>query len=275
MNAKKILLFSLCLPLPVLATPQFTVTDLGPIRAGGALFWHGIESQTKNNFASLGGTPTDNEVYQLFTSAGVGSSEIDPDGRQFHAALWQATGNGNIDVYSTVTDLGVLPGAHGDVDDDGPQSVAYAMNSVGDIVGWSDTGYKPASRSGAYVTSHAFLWNSGVMTDLGTLAIPSSDPQISQGYTSDNYFSDAEGVNDFHEVVGRSDAIASADGSTLQRAFYYANGTMYNLSFFLSGAPSSLRLTEAVSIDCQGNIAAIGADGHSYLLTRVGPPRAC
>ena len=118
------------------------------------------------------------------------------------------------------------------------------------------------------------------MHDLGTLAIPSSNPQVSQGFTADNYSSQAEGVNDFREIVGTSQAISSADNSVLQRAFYYADGTMYNLSFFLSGAPSSLRLTDASGIDCQGNIAAIGIDlntgaVHSYLLTRVGAARNC
>jgi probable HAF family extracellular repeat protein len=267
MNTKKILLFSLCIPLPALADPQFTVTDLGPIQPGGALFWHADESQTENGWASLGGTPINNQVYQKFGGSGVGSSVVDPDGTQVHAAQWTDP--------NTVIDLGVLPNARGDVGTDGPQSVAYAMNSLGDVVGWSQTDQTAYFLSGSYFTSHAFLLSNGVMHDLGTLAILSSDPMISHGYSGANFFSYAEGVNDMDEVVGSSNAISSADGSVLQRAFYYANGTMYNLSFFLSGAPGNLRLTEAVSIDCQGNIAAIGADNHSYLLTRVGPPRNC
>ena len=135
MNAKKILLVSLCLPLPVLAAPQFTVTDLGPAnRAGGGLLWHGVLGQTENYLPSLGGMPISNIVYQQFGSTRVGSSEVDPEGRQVHAALWPPASN-------TVTDLGVLPGATGDVTDDGPQSFAYALNSVGDIVGASQTGF--------------------------------------------------------------------------------------------------------------------------------------
>ncbi len=276
-KAKKVLLISLCMPLPALAAPQFTVTDLGPAnRAGGGLLWHGVLGQTENYLPSLGGMPVNNIVYQEFGSTRVGSSEIDPEGRQVHAALWQQPAGGGA---FTITDLGVLPGAVGDVTDDGPQSFAYGLNSVGDIVGRSQTAF-PATSNDDMTVYHAFLWNSGAMRDLGTLAIPSSNPQISQGFTSDNYSSQAEAVNDFHEVVGTSDAISSADNSTLQRAFYYSNGTMYNLSFFLSGAPSSLRLIEAMGIDCQGNIAAIGTDlntgaTHSYLLTRVGPARNC
>src|SRR6185312_3204167 len=122
MTAKKILLFSFCFPLPALAAPQFTVTDLGPAnRAGGGLLWHGVQGQTKNYLPSLGGMPVNNVVYEMFGSTGVGSSEVDPEGRQVHAALWPAAGS--------VTDLGVLPGAQGDVTDDGPQSFAYALNS--------------------------------------------------------------------------------------------------------------------------------------------------
>ena len=276
MNAKNILLLSVCLPLPALAAPQFTVTDLGPAnRAGGGLLWHGVAGQAENYLPSLGGMPITNVVYQEFGSLRVGSSEVDPEGRQVHAALWQSASSGGF----TVTDLGVLPGATGDVTDDGPQSFAYALNSAGDVVGASQTAF-PATSSDAYTVYHAFLWNSGAMRDLGTLAIPNSNPQISHGFTSDNYSSQGEGVNDSHEVVGTSQAISSADNSTLQRAFYYADGTLYNLSFLLSGAPASLRLTDATGIDCQGNIAAVGTDlntgaTHSYLLTRVGAPRSC
>jgi probable HAF family extracellular repeat protein len=274
MKTKKMLLISLCLPLTALAAPpQFTVTDLGPAnRPGEGLLWHGIQGQTENYLPSLGGTPVSNVVYEMIGQSAVGSSEVDPNGRQFHAALWPSSGS--------VIDLGVLPGAVGDVTDDGPQSIAYGFNSVGDVVGISQTAFAPADSSDAYRVWHAFLWNNGAMRDLGTLAIPNSDPNISQGYTSDNYASQAEGVNGFHEVVGMSQAISSADNSVLWRAFYYADGTMYNLSFLLSGAPSSLRLTEAMGIDCQGNISAVGVDlntnaVHSYLLTRVGSARNC
>jgi probable HAF family extracellular repeat protein len=279
MNTKKILLFSLLAPLPAIAGPQFTVIDLGPMdRPGAGLFWHVIQGQTDSRLASLVAAPINNVAYQLFGLTGVGSSEVDPGGNQVHAALWQPTSSGNA---TTVTDLGVLPDADGDPDTAGPQSAAYAMNSIGDIVGWSQTDNVYAySGSGFYHVYHAFLWNGGVMHDLGTLAIPNPDPQISHGYGSANYSSLAEGVNDFHEVVGWANSISSATNDTLKRAFYYANGTMYNLTYFLSGAPGTLRLTEALSIDCQGNIAALGFDmngggTHSYLLTRVGAARTC
>src|SRR4051794_6179542 len=55
---------------------------------------------------------------------------------------------------STVLDLGTLPG--------GATSNASALNLAGQVVGTST----PPGPSGF---NHAFLWQNGVMTDLGTL----------------------------------------------------------------------------------------------------------
>ena len=54
---------------------------------------------------------------------------------------------------------------------------------------------------------------------------------------------------------------------------------MYNLTFYLVGGPTVL-LSEAMAIDCQGNIAAVGVPAaggseHSYLLLRQGTRRNC
>ncbi len=77
--------------------------------------------------------------------------------------------------------------------------------------------------------------------------------------------------------MGSTQTISSTNQSVLQRAFLYTNGIMYNLTFYLVGGPTAL-LTDALWIDCQGNIAAIGtpASGgntHSYLLIRQGAAR--
>jgi probable HAF family extracellular repeat protein len=141
--------------------------------------------------------------------------------------------------------------------------VATAFNNVGDVVGSSDTG--TLAYSGSFrVASHAFLYTNGVMTDLGTIAGPS-------------YNSGARSVNDSHEIVGTTQTVSNTDGAVLSRAFLYTNGTMYNLTFYLVGGPTA-HLTDALWIDCQGNIAAVGtpASGgntHSYLLVRQGAAR--
>ncbi len=263
-------LFCLAMPLAAGATtPQFTVTDLGALsRPGGGLGWQQIEGQGDNRRPGLGGNPVSNVFYVTFNATGLaaGTSSVAQPGDlpSTEAALW----NGDM-----VTGLGWLGGrstAFG-----GPNSTAFALNAVGDVVGWSDTSFDAFPQPAPYVASHAFLWNGGVMRDLGTLVIPT--PTLH--YDSSNFNSSAEGVNDSHEVVGWADSISSADNSVLQRAFFYANGTMYNLTFFLVGSPP-IRLTDATSIDCQGNISAIGfalsgGGEHSYLLTRVGPPRNC
>jgi probable HAF family extracellular repeat protein len=69
----------------------------------------------------------------------------------------------------SLTDLGTLGGGY---------SVAYDINSLGQVVGYSDT---------ASGTPHAFFWEDGEMTDLGT--------QVFNG-------SEANGINSRGQVVG-------------------------------------------------------------------------
>jgi probable HAF family extracellular repeat protein len=253
----------LILPLPVIAAaPQYTLTDLGAIDYPGAgLGWQLRLNETANYLPSLGGVPTVNIVEAGFSEVQVGYSAITGSGTTlpptFHAALWKG---------NTVTDLGTLPGAVA-IGGNGASSSALAVNSMGDVVGYSITQYQTFGGGGSN-SAHAFLWTGGVMHDLGTLA---GDP---------GYSSSAEGVNDTQEVVGTSNAILTADHSLVSRAFLYVGGTMYNLYFQLITPPANIRLTEASGINCQGNIAATGVnldDGnsHAYLLTRQGAPRSC
>ena len=73
---------------------------------------------------------------------------------------------------------------------------------MGDIVGWSDTRYLAANSF--QVAQHAFLYNNGVMSDLGAIAGP-------------EYYSAARSVNDSHEIVGSTNTISSVDGSVLSQ----------------------------------------------------------
>ncbi len=86
-----------------------------------------------------------------------------------------------------VTDLGTLPG--------GTNSQALAVNNSGQVVGWSSTSNSPM---------HAFLYNLGTMTDLGTLY---------------GRYSAAYAINNNGQLVGESDGAA----------FRYSAGTMTDL----------------------------------------------
>jgi probable HAF family extracellular repeat protein len=82
--------------------------------------------------------------------------------------------------YCTVQDLGSLATSY-------QQSVATAINNRGEVAGWTSI---RADR-------HAFLFEDGVMKDLGTLA--SNGPGYSTGYST------AYGINNRGQVVGISE----------------------------------------------------------------------
>ena len=247
------------LPLCAVGAPsQYAVIDLGLQDGGEGLLWPAAGlfqpcTQLDPNYPTLGGKT----CILAYNSAGlVGSSVIPGDGAR--AVTWTVNGSN-----ATITNLGLLPNAQ----ENGapPNSYAFGLNRVGDIVGQSDTGYPSATPPSGGFATHGVLWNSGVMTDLGAIA-------------GNDYSSSAEGVNDSQEIVGWTNTVSSVNGATLRRAFVWSGGTMYNLTFYLVGGPTVL-LSEATAIDCQGNISAIGApasgDGgtHTYLLVRQGAAR--
>jgi probable HAF family extracellular repeat protein len=83
---------------------------------------------------------------------------LNPGFPQIHAVLWK---------HGAISDLGTLNGGY--------QSIAHAVNSAGQVVGYSlNTIDDPDSMYGsfygiAYQQTRAFLWQNGVMQDLGTL----------------------------------------------------------------------------------------------------------
>ena len=258
MNRSSLRALLLMLPLGATAVaatpPQYSVIDLGVWVPGQGLLWQGLASTpAPSSFPGYGGI---DGIYAGNSSASVGFAQV-PGGGD-HAARWVTSSSG-----TTFTDLGLLPNAFQYGRD--PSSIAYSLNLVGDVVGQSDTQYQ--AGTGPYHSSHAFLWNSGVMTDLGAIGGNGLDSQ-------------ALGVNDLHEIVGWTFTISSVDGSALQRAFVYIGGTMSNLTFYEVGGPNVL-LEEATGIDCQGNISAYGYPAsqpaphniHNYLLVRQGAAR--
>jgi probable HAF family extracellular repeat protein len=158
------------------------------------------------------------------------------------------------------------------------------------VTGWSHTAGNSTNLT------HAFLYSSGVMTDLGTLG-----GSYSAGYS----------INDSGQVTGN----ATTSGSAIGRAFLYSNGVMTDLGtlgglgsigrsvnsngqatgsastgrngdhafLYSSGKMYDLNLlvaltdplygavtfTEARGINDSGQIVANGADGLAYLLSPI------
>jgi probable HAF family extracellular repeat protein len=137
-----------------------------------------------------------------------------------HARLWQA---------SSIINLGPHARALGGLYNNLPT----AINDSGQVVGWSDL---PGDA-----TTHAFLWQDGNMTDLGTLP----------GDTS----SFAYGINDSGQVVGQS---CDQDGNC--RAFLWQRGSMTDLNSLeaLDAANASLVLVNAEGINDRGEIVGFG-----------------
>ena len=153
---------------------------------GRAFVWDG----TPHRIGSLPGYPY-SEARGLNASGQVaGFSEAGrPD--RWHAWISRAFLH---QPGEPLTDLGTLGG---------PYSAAYAINSVGTVVGKADTA--------SFGSTHAFSDADGQMTDLGTLG----------GSNSAAY-----AVNDQGRIAGASDI----DDTGIRHAFLYADGRMQDLA---------------------------------------------
>jgi probable HAF family extracellular repeat protein len=113
-------------------------------------------------------------------------------------------------------------------------NVAFGINNKGQVVGQSDL---PGDT-----VHHAFLWEKGVMADLGSLsaALPTSVAGV---------------INNKGQVVGTSQDVNGDDSSSV--AWVWQNGVMTDLNELIP-ANSSLFLMEATSINARGDIAGFG-----------------
>jgi probable HAF family extracellular repeat protein len=105
-------------------------------------------------------------------------------------------------VYS-ILDLGILPGK--------TISVAWSLNDLGDVTGWSAIAENTTIRTG-------FVWHNGVMTSIGTL--PKKNYSVGLA------------INSFQQVVGTTDA-----GDTPSSL-----GVLYRNNALLAFDPSSFNL---------------------------------
>jgi probable HAF family extracellular repeat protein len=159
-----------------------------------------------------------------------------------HALFWQDS--------TKVTDLGSLGGKL--------HNAAYDINNQGQVSGYSDlSGDKTyPTSSGPVYTCHAFLWEKGVMHDLGTLP--------------GDVGSSGDGINNKGQVVG-----GSWDKEYNDRAILWQNGVMTDLNTLIP-PDSPLYLIEADgTINDQGQIAGVAlvtrgeqsGEVHAFLAT--------
>jgi probable HAF family extracellular repeat protein len=144
----------------------------------------------------------------------------------FYAVLWD---------QGKPINLGSLGGTAGFI------ALAFDINNRGQVVGQAEL---PGD-----MLYHAFLWQEGVMTDLGSLSI---DLPTSQ----------ADGINNYGQVVGFSNDAAGDDPSAV--AVLWENGTITDLNTVIP-AGSPLFLMEAVSINDRGEIAGWGRLANGYI----------
>lgn len=148
----------------------------------------------------------------------------------------------------------------------GLNSAATGINDKGQVVGWSTiaTGYVPPAHPNGYYDPgaiHAFLYQNGKMTDLGTLP----------GFKD----SAAEAINASGQIVGQLAFNSSVDParslrlSAIHAALFFANGGSPTDLNSLLPPGSGWVLNDAVGINDSGHIIGYGTyqgQTHAYLL---------
>ena len=132
----------------------------------------------------------------------------------------------------SVTDLGNLGG---------DESVAYAINNRGQIVGGADTGVK--GKDGEFDT-FVFLWNGGAKHQIN--ALPGR-----------HYY--AAGINDQGQIVGAYSAVPESGTFT---PFLYANGKLRLLGR-LPRSGGSLAISEAYAVNDGGQVVGV-SNGQAF-----------
>ncbi len=173
---------------------------------------------TKTNLGTLGGN--DSKAYDINNAGQVVGAATDSGGVE-HAVLWDGANKINI---------GVLPGSE-------VGSEARAINSFGKVVGGS------YGIFGQHMTTvyRAFLYDNGVLTDLGDLG-------------TGGKYAFAYDINDSGEIVGWGNTAAS---DSPKHAWVWQSGVMKDLNLEIPAGTGWL-LVAAYGINNNGQIVGYG-----------------
>jgi probable HAF family extracellular repeat protein len=247
-----------------------TILDLGTLGGNNS---YGVAINSTGQVAGTADLP--NGLYHAFVSNGgsplvdLGTIDVEPavgvSGAIAINSAGQVAGNGSC-CGGEGTEIHPFLYQNGAIKDlgafSGNDSIAQAMNNLGQVTGESELGF---------LTFHAFLYTNGSLKDLGTLG-PSC------GLCDSSY---GNAINDFGEVVG-SDAGEGTGFDTGRAIVYsnYSNGKLIDLNSLLSHRDAQLyTLTDAVAINNVGQVLVQGIvnstnQQHSFVLTcRKGHPR--
>jgi probable HAF family extracellular repeat protein len=123
--------------------------EIGEDDSVRGFFWDGGAMYPVNDLGGGTSITTDlNNKDQV-----VGAATLADD--NFRAILWTLDAN----KKGVIRDLGTLGGVN---------SYATAINEAGQITGWSETGQFYEEQGVVVPIRHAFLWDQGIMFDLGT-----------------------------------------------------------------------------------------------------------
>ena len=137
--------------------------------------------------------------------------------------------------HGKMTDLGTLGGTNG---------FAQCVNHRGQVIGGSSLAANPAACNSGGPGCHAFFWQDGTMTDLGTLG-------------GDN--SEAIWLNEAGEVVGSAD-LAGPSGNQTHDAVLWKDGQIHDLGT-VPGDPCS----RGRGLNARGQAVGGSSDCHNFL----------